>query len=644
MARRGPNFLWIVAGVLVVGAGVFYGIKLTEAPERRAGDVSLQRPELRPPPDKMTLEPSTPRAEPAAREKPPGATITGRLVTPDRTIVTAGRIDLREGTTLGLAGASHLPRFGNHRAESDALGEFALTDVPPTSELTLQIEGEDFAARTAGPFVVQPGALIELGDIVVEPGLLLHGTVLGPDAERVPRARIALHDVFVRNGAGPTLPDPVRVVLTDDDGRYEIPHVPHMMFNLVIEADGYAGAVVEQSILPDRSLSQVTFDVTLARPRLLQGVVIAGPGGVPLANVEIIAQPIGIGLGPGLTRSGPDGTFAFENLFPGHYSIWCDAEGYGRKGQLVTPDEWDEPVELVLSKAARISGFVVDPEGEPVANFDLLARRSSNRNTEGSPVGEFLRFRGTDGSFEIGDLEWGWYVFEVWSKGYAVTRSEPLRIKRGENHSGLVITMQLGASISGRLVDDLGTPIAGARISLHSNRLPEVEFLRTGEPNVVWMGSVNSARDGTFLMPDVTAKVYQVQFDHSAYPIVRRNDVAVLAGRTTALGDVVLPRPGSLQGIVVDRSGTPQADATVRVHGESGSREVHTNGQGRYSVDRLAPGRYLVQATAAHPTMQEVTASIHAEIERVLAEHNSGIDERIDIAAGQQAEFVVTLD
>ncbi|MCB9898307.1 MAG: carboxypeptidase regulatory-like domain-containing protein [Planctomycetes bacterium] len=642
MTRRGTSLLWLAAGLIVVGAGVFYGLRLTEAPSRDGAPIELDAPEPKAPGKRMDITPTGPRAEPSPAEKPAGATVTGRLVNRDLVPVPDAEIELREGNTLGMAGMMHLPRLGNHRATSDALGFFAFTEVPPTSELVVHAEGA-FATRDAGPYVVGAGELVDLGDVVVEPGMLVHGTVQGPDAERVRRARVALHDVFVRN-VGADLPDPLRVVLTDDDGRYELPNVPHMIFNLVIDADGYAGKVVEQPTVPDRALPQLVFDVTLEKSVPLSGTVVEAATGRPLRDVEISAQPAGLGLPPGVTRSDDEGAFTFSNLIPGRYNIWCDAKGYGRKGQIVTADDWADGVALQLYRAASISGLVLDPDDRPVANFDLLARRSSNKTVTGSPIGSFERFRGADGAFEVTDLEAGWYSFEVWAKGYAVTRSDPVRLKRGENLTGITITMQPGAALVGRLVDDLGEPIAGARVSLHPNHLPEVEFLRGGEPDAVWMKAVNSARDGTFSMPDVTENVYQVEFAHSSYPIVRRNDVAVEAGVRTSLGDVVIPRPGTLRGQVVDRSGVPVADATVFVDGEGCNRSVRSNGQGDYVVDRLAPGRYTVRANPATPNLADIQAMVQAELQRVTQEHLTGVEERVEIGAGETREYLVRLD
>jgi hypothetical protein len=130
----------------------------------------------------MELSPTPQRPEAAPREDPEGATVVGRLVTTDHIPVPEGWVELREGNPLGMAGASGLPRLGSHRTDVDALGNFALVGVPPVTELVVHAEGQTFAAREAGPYAVAAGQLLDLGDLVVLAGLLVHGTVLGADS------------------------------------------------------------------------------------------------------------------------------------------------------------------------------------------------------------------------------------------------------------------------------------------------------------------------------------------------------------------------------------------------------------------------------------------------------------------------------
>jgi hypothetical protein len=92
------------------------------------------------------------------------------------------------------------------------------------------------------------------------------------------------------------------------------------------------------------------------------------------------------------------------------------------------------------------------------------------------------------------------------------------------------------------------------------------------------------------------------------------------AGSASTAGPKTVPRafetpafePGVLGGQVVLADGKPVADAVVLLRGKK-ERETRTDGQGRFRIESLAPGRYVVWAVEGNlvsPTHRSMGRSI----------------------------------
>lgn len=621
----------------------------------------LEPPTTPEPVEPLTLQPDLPESDslemelrpvdadrpPPAPEAPRGATITGRIVTPALQPVTQGRVELERGTPLNLPGAAQLERLGL-LAEIDELGFFAFTDVPPVDELAVRIEGETFAPTLHGPFATEPEALIDLGDLIVRPGLLIRGGVVDPRGQPVPGARVGLHETLLRNlGGFVSTPDPVRLQLTDEDGRFEFPHAVHAAFSLEVSAEGYARTVHEHNLYIDGDVPALDVTVTLLEVVPLEGLLLDRQTGEPLANEDVVAHPFLATHGRGLARTDRDGRFRFEDLSPGRYNIWADPVGHSRGGTVVDAEGWGSEVQLKLMRAGTLRGQVLDPDGFPVRSFDAQLVKHGTRQMPGSPVGRHQRVKGNaDGDFRFEDLEPGLYSVEVWSKGYAYTQTKEsmVKVRRGQDVSGFIVRMQRGAGLVGQVLNDLGQPVAGARVSLHANNMSEVDFIRSSDVQPRWMARTYTDREGWYQLDDITARAYQLQVDHSAYPVSRLNDVEAEAGVLLELSPIELPRPCTLQGVAVDGSGTPQIEATIWVSSaDMATRQVRTDGKGRYVMRRLPPGSYQVVGAATHPELSDLKTIFQAELGRAFA-HREGRQQLIDLSPGQTYEHTVVVD
>jgi len=141
------------------------------------------------------------------------------------------------------------------------------------------------------------------------------------------------------------------------------------------------------------------------------------------------------------------------------------------------------------------------------------------------------------------------------------------------------------ASIEGRLVDEDGTAVAGARVRLRSGEL-ELEAESDGE--------------GRFAFAEVPFGDAALAAERDGYASASWN--APVAERALTLPDQVLQRnaSGQLRGLALSFNGRPVA-AQIEVHalereGEA-PRELRAGDDGRFSVE-LPPGRYEVRVSA----------------------------------------------
>ncbi len=110
----------------------------------------------------------------------------------------------------------------------------------------------------------------------------------------------------------------------------------------------------------------------------IKGRVIAADTGRPIGRATVTATPAGTTSSPALATTNDDGTFRFGPLAPGRYVVIAEKPGafvagqYGQSkpdlpGQIVRVQAGTEsPIDIALTRAAVISGRIVDETGDPL--------------------------------------------------------------------------------------------------------------------------------------------------------------------------------------------------------------------------------------------------------------------------------------
>jgi hypothetical protein len=161
------------------------------------------------------------------------------------------------------------------------------------------------------------------------------------------------------------------------------------------------------------------------------------------------------------------------------------------------------------------------------------------------------------------------------------------------------VTVRNTGAVSGRVTDRAsGLPLAGAAVTLLSGPLLPVATTTTDE-------------DGLYSSDDVPTGSHLVRASAAGYGAEAVGTV-VEAGLTAGVDLALEPQPGAVTGTVrAAGTGRPLAGATVRaVHEGVLAAEGVTDAAGRYLLEGLAAGWYMVTASHEHHQSSSVGAAV----------------------------------
>jgi uncharacterized GH25 family protein len=302
-----------------------------------------------------------------------------------------------------------------------------------------------------------------------------------------------------------------------------------------------------------------------------------------------------------------DGSFGFDGLVGRPYQI--AARGPGGVAGPVTArlTASSPPVILQLRAASAVTVEVVDDAGAPVdgATVELRGLDHQTATTAG-------------GKATLAPVIPGGYQVAAWAPGFA-RAFQWLRVA-GEQVTARV-ALRRGAALAGRVIDDRGQPVAGARVVYHGASDWSVQADERLD------GAV-TGDDGRFRFDAVAAGSVRVDARHPEHA-PGSSRIVTLDGVTAVDGvEVVLIAGAAVTGVVVDVDGRAVASARVRigVHGagfaSAPPRQVFSDADGRFAVRGL-PRRILeavamADAGASATTPIDTTGGDVAGIELVV--------------------------
>lgn len=447
----------------------------------------------------------------------------------------------------------------------------------------------------------------DLGAVTLVRGKQLHGVVTTSQGQPIPGATV--RTAFLGRGRRSE-----RTATTGADGGFLLAGLPRARIDLTALAEGFAPSVVAVEPGSEESVTIALVPGASISGRVVDSDGNAAPGAwvtlVPsmdsLSDVRtLLAVPNKFG------RTDAEGSFRFADMAMGSWAL--EAELGAAKARLdaiqLAPGV-DRRVELELRLQDQLAVTVTTHRGVPVVGAEVRVES----------FGDDARGYGRT------DLA-GRAVLHVVPGSAVLTvdhaehrsASRPIELGRGGNE--VTVELEAGGEIHGVVRSSDGVPLAGA--SVHGYAQSSVG---PPSPSRRYLGpaaTVASDRSGEFRLKGLDPASYVVVAsapDHATDG--PDQSIQIVDDSIVDDVDIVLDTGAKLVGVV---SGLSPADlAQIEISASRGiqRRVTRVDAEGRFVLERLAPGRWDVLAAKGSPP------------------HGRSVETKITIAAGDAQALV----
>ncbi len=418
-------------------------------------------------------------------------------------------------------------------------------------------------------------------DLDPEGPLPLEGQVIGPDGKPVGGAKVWLSSV------------PPRTTTSEDDGSFSFEKLVGRTYTLNASSGKLIGSASYK--LVDKGDPVVI--------RLSEGaslvVTVVDDDKKPIAGADVKADE------DHGTKSNAEGKATIEPVHPGWVSVQAEAAGYAAASAFTTIGSSGATgqITITLHKGYAVSGKVVDEAGKPIAKAKVEAENGM-WDFAGGKDGDVS----TDdrGQFTIPALAPGSHTLSAVDGEHAPARSTPITVK-DRAVTGIVITMKVGGSVSGKVVDKDHKPVPFATVRIR------------GRGSNAWMTAARQAttdKTGAFELRGL-GRVKQQARAESDLAASTITDVDLETKAEVTNVELVLDVSGTITGIVVDDKGQPVPEVTVNAFPDilggaktegialAGMSSATTDGGGGFVIHGLPDGAYRLWAARASVGRQD---------------------------------------
>ncbi len=336
----------------------------------------------------------------------------------------------------------------------------------------------------------------------------------------------------------------------------------------------------------------------------ISGKVIDQRDGQPAANMGIWVEYDDGEVHAG-TMTDEDGLYRVE-VTPGSYRVRIASKNAAEPVTVeAKPETKIEDIDLLLLNSRRISGRVLDTSDNPIANAVVVISDDSSEDRRLSPQ---IVTTDANGKFE------GWQVsgpkatFEVAAEGYA----QIVREVENAIEEQVVISLKKGKTFRGRVVDELGTPIAWARVGLGPPPDPEKKVYTL--PALPFQRNTYTDASGLFTLNDVAEGHIWVNHpetgmvNQEVMPAEDVTDIRIERLRLYSVSGVV-----SLTGVPVERL---RVSTTSFTGAKSRPQVGRPDANGAYRQEGLEPGKYHIAVLAPEKEERDGrTIAIHRNVQ-----------------------------
>jgi hypothetical protein len=515
---------------------------------------------------------------------------------------------------VGVSRATTGAQLREYATRPNAALEFEFRGVDTQSDYDLRALPERLAAYKSSRFPLKPGER-KLVEAPLGVGGSVRGKIVDEAGRGVAGAELVARvdpEMFGQGGFR------VREVKSDENGVFDLAHVPAGDVIVRTSADGYIEATRTFQVASGAAIDGVAIE-------LRRGASIAGrvtwSDGRPAESVEVLVSfdPAALGgMGAfnamqgaeGDATTDAEGRFEVTGLGKGPFIVRAFAAENGSKIERRDPKAWvaraehvqpdQRALELVLRAPLSISGRVADKRGDAVAKFRVSAREQTGGPIPG--LGGETRNASVDdaeGRFTVEGLTPGTWFVEALAEGYPRSAPVEVLIRADATPEPLQIVLARGGAVSGVVHDPSGQPLAGAEVALKLSMSEVMSNLRANEDGdgADLTFSARSDAQGRFRLSGLEPGQRLI--------VARRNDwaesepLAVAIEADEEVDDVVLAvrRGGRILGTVYDASGKPAAGSTLQAQFSSDpllQLFSQSDARGEFVFAALPPGDWNV--------------------------------------------------
>ncbi len=486
---------------------------------------------------------------------------------------------------------------------TDAKGQFEFADLG-AGRYDLAVSAAGFAAlRVPGIKVAPQAGEVDLGTVLLEPGVAIEGIVVDPRGEPIAEAEVSVlaGENWVRSFNRTQAEKPNKVV-TDSSGFFSLHDLrsgSKVQFH--VTRDGFLAQTVEHVEAPSVEPVKVTLEPAWS----LAGKVL-DTDGRPISGAQVMASKSAAGLMANAqgrsTITDEEGHFELDRLAPGRLNLKAWAKGYLptlKPALELGPQHQPEEVELTLQRGAVIAGKVLSDNAEPVAGAMVSLARDRQISDPLSWTGGSTTSTDDDGKYRLEGVPLGLVSVEAHDHRNARVVKD-LQVEAGENTLDLVF--EPGFEISGRVVDSSGQPVADARVSTRPSGL---------------MGRTSSdfsAADGSFTLSGLPNGSYRLKAEHENQGRGAAASPVEISGVSVEGVEIQLAASVELVGRLIGLELDDLAQVVVYAFGRNDGGVIagQVDFEGGYRIAGLSPGTWMVMATD-EPNNAEVIEQVVIE-------------------------------
>ncbi|MBA2540032.1 MAG: sigma-70 family RNA polymerase sigma factor [Deltaproteobacteria bacterium] len=507
-----------------------------------------------------------------------GAGISGRVVDPDGKPVAEARV-------VATSASEPFPVVDPRRdgVLSSADGTFAIPTVA-AGTWRLTASHPQHGPATSAPITVDGARAQTNVELKLEAGGTVKGKVVDTNGKPVASAEVR---VVVR---GHLFWRARRQALTDTEGTFVVSALPLRAMDVVASHETGASAIASADLSEKRDVDvTMTLDLTGA----IEGVVV-DKAGQPVGDAQVIASPVWSGntvdqftwsvrgIQEAVTDQG--GAFKLTGMPTGEYRVRAGRPGASEEmmslAAPVTAKPGGPKLRLTITNDGRVIGKVALPDGKAPGRFFVR-------------IGEYgMPFASSDGAFAL-PVATGKHSISISGPGFVEKWQPDVVVTEGKDTDLGTITVTPGRSISGRVLDPSGTPVAKATVAagaLLTGGGKEL-YIATESPGAK---NTETDKDGRFVLEGFNTGPITVVAGKA--DVGRSGSIRVPPGPTSATLELVLAPTSSVEGRIV-RDGKPVGDVVIIANpiGAVGSNFFTTTGaDGTFALDAIAPDDYIV--------------------------------------------------